>query len=206
MKPKDFIEKYKLTKGWNYKCQDAFLQDLTSELLALLEYYKAHNNIKGFDNAIRVIRAKWDSVSKKIPYGLPEKMWSYFWAKVVVDLREMFCPEEMERRRNEAQRRREERENREEWKRYQEEMFYRMYEQVFYERLALYYLLINEAPLESFAFMGLNSNSSEDEVKAKYRDLALSFHPDRGGNMEDFVKLTEHKNKCLKWISLNKKS
>lgn len=65
MKPKEFIEKYGLETGWKAKYQNDFLQDMTSELLAFLEYNKAENNIKGFDNAVKVIRMKWDAISNK---------------------------------------------------------------------------------------------------------------------------------------------
>ncbi len=75
---------------------------LTSEFFAQLEYFKAENNIKGFDNALKVIRMKWDSISNKIPYGLPEKLWNYFFATVVAPARENLSPSEMERRRKEA--------------------------------------------------------------------------------------------------------
>jgi hypothetical protein len=71
MKPKEFIEKYNLANGWNPRKQSQFLTDMTSELIALLELNHAQNNIKGFDNAVHVIRMKWDVISNKIPYSHP---------------------------------------------------------------------------------------------------------------------------------------
>ncbi len=61
MKPKEFIQKYGIENGWNPKHQNNFIQDLSSELLAFLELNKALNNIKGFENAVKVIRMKWAS-------------------------------------------------------------------------------------------------------------------------------------------------
>ena len=68
MKPKEFIEKYGIQGGWNPKHQTNFLQDFTSELIVMLEYNKAVDNIKGFDNALRTIRQKWDAISNKIRF------------------------------------------------------------------------------------------------------------------------------------------
>lgn len=113
MKPKEFITKYHLERGWNSRVQKPFLQDFTNELIAFLEFFNAQNNIRGFDNAVKVIRSKWDAVSRKIPYGLPDKLWSYFWATVVCKLREELCPVEvkrMEARKAEWERRQAERE------------------------------------------------------------------------------------------------
>ena len=56
MKPKEFIEKYGIQGGWNHKHQTNFLHDFTIELIVMLEYNKAVDNIKGFDNALRTIR------------------------------------------------------------------------------------------------------------------------------------------------------
>ena len=97
MKPKEFITKYHLERGWNSRVQKPFLQDFTNELIAFLEFFNAQNNIRGFENAVKVIRSKWDAVSHKIPYGLPDKLWSYFWATVVCKLREELCPVEVKR-------------------------------------------------------------------------------------------------------------
>ena len=64
MKPKEFIERFNIAGGWRSAIQDEFLAKMTSELLAFCEYYKAADNIKGFENAVKVIRMKWDDISK----------------------------------------------------------------------------------------------------------------------------------------------
>ena len=96
MKPKNYIEKHKMMQG--HFSHDEFIQDLSSELLAFCEMYKASDNIKGFDNAVKVIRMKWDAISNKIPFGLPDKLWNYFYATTVVKLREELCSREMSAR------------------------------------------------------------------------------------------------------------
>ena len=106
MKPKEFIEKYGIQGGWNPKHQTNFLQDFTSELIVMLEYNKAVDNIKGFDNALKTIRQKWDAISNKIRFGLPEGMWRYFFATVVVKLREEMCSREVQARKERAEEKR----------------------------------------------------------------------------------------------------
>ena len=206
MKPKDFIEKYNLSKGWNKYKQNEFLTDMTSELLALLETYHAENNIKGFDNAVNVIKMKWDAIDKKIPFGLPEKLWGYYFATTIAKIREQMCPAEMQHRREEAAKRKAEWERRkrerEEWER----DFYGFggFDYWFYSHLAAMFLKTSAKPVESFAVLGLSEDASEEEVKKTYRKLSMETHPDRGGDKEKFIAVTEAKNKILSWFDNNK--
>ena len=208
MKPKDFILKYGLNNGWNKYKQNEFLSDMTSELLALLETYQAENNIKGFDNAVNVIRMKWDAIDKKIPYGIPEKLWNYYFATTIAKIREQMCPTEMARRREEAAKRKAEWERREAerkfWERELYGDFFGDFYSSFYERLAAMYLKIVAKPTESFKVLGLDENATEDDVKTAYRKLSLETHPDRGGDKDQFIAVTEAKNKCLSWLENNK--
>ena len=201
MKPKEFIQHFGIERGWRPQVQKEFLASMTSEFLAFLEYNKAADNIKGFDNAVKVIRMKWDAISNKIPYGLPEKLWSYFWATTVVKLREEFCPRETERRRAEAAERKAQWERMQQLRKERREFYENAYREAMYERIALLYMILNSAPTEAFDFLGLQSNASEDEIKQRYREMSLTMHPDKGGNQEQFIYLTECKNKCLKWAS-----
>ena len=36
---------------------------------------------------------------------------------------------------------------------------------------------------------GLKKSSSDDDIKKKYRELILKFHPDKGGDEEEFKKI-----------------
>lgn len=202
MKPKEYIQYFQLEKGWNTKVQEEFLQKLTSELLAFLEYNKAVNNIKGFDNAVKVIRMKWDSISNKIPNGLPEKLWSYFWATTVSKLREELCPREMEIRRKEAEERRKERELYKEQQRRLNEMLWGdfFFDDIF-ERLFAAAFAMPVVPADSFQYLGLPETATSDEIKKRFREMSMTLHPDHGGKQEDFIQLTEHKNRCLKWAN-----
>lgn len=43
--------------------------------------------------------------------------------------------------------------------------------------------------------------SSAEDIKARYRELSKTLHPDMGGNAEDFGKLTEASVQCLQYIN-----
>jgi curved DNA-binding protein CbpA len=42
---------------------------------------------------------------------------------------------------------------------------------------------------EHYETLGVNKNSSQDEIKKAFRKLSLKHHPDRGGNNEKFQKI-----------------
>lgn len=204
MKPKEFIEKYGIQGGWNPKHQTNFLQDFTSELIVMLEYNKAVDNIKGFDNALRTIRQKWDAISNKIRFGLPEGMWRYFFATVVVKLREEMCSREVQARKERAEEKRRAWEARQEARRAWEQQWDDLFRESIYERLFMSMLILSATPTESFAFMELPTTATEEDIKQKFRELAMKYHPDKGGDKDKFTALLEHKNKCLKWATRNK--
>lgn len=52
--------------------------------------------------------------------------------------------------------------------------------------------------------MGLSTDATEEDIKTKFRELAIKYHPDKGGDKDKFTALLEHKNKCLKWAARNK--
>ena len=45
--------------------------------------------------------------------------------------------------------------------------------------------------MDYYKVLGVNENSSDDEIKKAYRKLSLKHHPDRGGNAEEFKKINE---------------
>lgn len=170
----------------------------------MLEYNNAVDNIKGFDNALRTIRQKWDAISNKIRFGLPEGMWRYFFATVVVKLREEMCSREVQARKEIAEEKKKAWEARQEARRAWERQWYDLFRESIYERLFTSMLRLSATPTESFEFMELPTTASEDDIKTKFHELAIKYHPDKGGNQDNFIALLEHKNKCLKWATRNK--
>lgn len=44
---------------------------------------------------------------------------------------------------------------------------------------------------DAYQLLGVDSNCSDDKLKKKYRELAKSKHPDKGGDPEEFKKINE---------------
>jgi len=210
MKPKEYIKKYNLIAGWKRSYQDNFLADLTSELFAFLEMLNAFDNPQKFDNALNMIRNKWDAISNKIPYGLPEGMWRYYYATTVLKIRKETCPTETNRIEREREERRLEYEERKRRQAEEDAYFQRIREerQKAWEKMrdAYFFMLFSGfklPPLNEFRILGLTKDATADEVRSAYRELTIKYHPDRGGDQEKFVQITEAKNKCLAWINRN---
>jgi hypothetical protein len=194
MKPIGYIRKYKLDKTKRFD-HNKFIADLTLDFLTLLEVGKGNENIKGFENAIRAIRMKWDGIDNKTR-ALPEKLWKYFYATVVAKMREEIFPEEMKQRKEKKERWKKYKEQEKAWRREEERMFFDSY-------IDLFAHLFGNVPLpvDDFSTLGLTDGATADEVKQAYRKLAMKHHPDKGGNQATFVKITEAKNKCLAFLS-----
>ena len=45
--------------------------------------------------------------------------------------------------------------------------------------------------MDYYKLLGVNQNSSQEEIKKAYRKLSLKHHPDRGGDAEEFKKINE---------------
>ena len=98
------------------------------------------------------------------------------------------------------------RRQREHWRRCREEeekMWNDMARDAYFERLAMLLLSISAVPTSSFQYINLETTASQDEIKKRYRELSIKAHPDAGGSQEEFINLTDHKNKCLKWAQMN---
>lgn len=92
MKTKEIIQAANLTRGFDKKRQDVFFDLLTDELLATYDSYRVKDSDRHFNAALKVVRSKWDAISTKIPYGLSEGVWRFFYAKWVAPMKEELCP------------------------------------------------------------------------------------------------------------------
>ena len=194
MKTKEYVKKYKLNESGKFNHSE-FVSDLTIDFLTLLEVGKAQKNIKGFDNAVRAIRMKFDAINNKTVGCIPEKLWKYFFATVIAKIREECFPIEMKRRADQAKERREFWEERKKW---------RQEENDFWERAFFHNLLASifktRIPEESFQLLGLAIKSTVEEVKVSFRKLVMVHHPDKGGSKSKFEGIVEAKNKCLAYL------
>lgn len=195
MTTKEYVLKYNLSNSNKFNHLD-FCKDLASEFICLLEYNKADNNIKGFDNAVRCIRMKFDAISNKTLGVFPEKLWNYFFATVIVKLREEMCKVEMEQRRILSEKKKKDWEEREERRKFADGFWDRSFFHFLFD------MVHREKPVDDFAVLGLSGNASASDVKTAYRELSMKHHPDKGGKQEHFIKLTDSKNKCLSWLEV----
>jgi len=190
MKTAEYVKKYNLDKGVNFS-HNEFVIDLTADFTALLEVGNSTKSFKGYNNAINAIRMKWDAVNNKTMGQLPEKLWNYFYATVIAKLRENIFPEEMQAQREKRQRAQE---RREEYRRFEEREF-SFYD--WYGDLLLSMLAGMAIPTSSFALLDLEPTATKEEVNSRYRELCMIHHPDKGGKQENFIAITEAKNKAM---------
>lgn len=200
MKPIGYIRKYKLDKKKHFN-HKAFVADLTCDFMTLLEVGNGMENIKGFENAIRAIRMKWDGIDNKTR-SLPESLWKYFYATVVAKMREELFPEEMKERASKKEQRRK-------YHGYAHRghkgtsygYYFDFFGSGFFDELLKRMAGQITKPSDDFETLGLTDEATADEVKQAYRKLAMTHHPDKGGNQATFVKITEAKNKCLAFLA-----
>jgi hypothetical protein len=197
MTTKEYIKKYELNVNNKFN-HNEFVDDMKSELIILLELNKANDNIKGFDNAVRCIKMKWDAVANKTLGIFPEKLWNFFFATVVVKLKNELCGREMQKRKESYEHRKANRDR-------QNEFFDNEFKSDFWQRIWIANLLadIKKVPAEAFIVLCIKNieNIAIADVQSAYRALALKHHPDKGGKQEDFIKITEAKNKCIAWLN-----
>lgn len=54
----------------------------------------------------------------------------------------------------------------------------------------------------SLKALSLPEDADEAAVRARYKELVMTAHPDRGGSVEQFQQLTEHRDEALKQVKL----
>jgi len=200
MTTREYVKKYNLS-ATNKFDHTEFVEDLLMDFMTLLEVGKSPTkglNVKGFENTVNALRQKWNGIhNKTVDGGLPEKLWGYLYAAKIAKMRDELFPKEMEQRRVEREEKKQAYEQR---KRDYEEMD-SMFDNFFFNSMFASMFSKRACPTESFRALGLDSTAGADEVKSSYRKLSHESHPDKGGNKDTFIAITEHKNKCLAYIS-----
>ncbi|HLO91544.1 MAG TPA: J domain-containing protein [Lentimicrobium sp.] len=199
MKTKEYIEKYGLDKPKQNFNHQEFVGDLTADFFALLEVGNSRENIKGFENAVRAIRMKYDGINNKTVGCLPEGIWKYFYATVVAPLRDRLFPEvlaerERIRKEREAYRRREA-----EFEREMFGSFFFDWDNMIKDFLSA--MIVSAKPVRSFEVLGLSVDASAEDVKSKFRELSFLHHPDKGGSQDKFIEIVDAKNRCLAYLN-----
>lgn len=91
MKPKEIIYKAGIVNGVNARNQDEFLDLMITELKNTYSAFAKDDSERHFTASVKEIRDKWDAISNKIPYGLPEGLWRYFYARIM-NYKKRVCP------------------------------------------------------------------------------------------------------------------
>lgn len=196
MKTKEYVSKYNLSKGDKFNHTD-FVSDLTIDFISLLEVGNATESLKGFENAVRAIRMKWDAINNKTLGQLPDKLWGYFYATTIAETKERLFPEQLKAIREEQERRQKQWQDRKE----QEDREANGFFDWLFDRMEF-----SHTPHKELSLLNLDNNASVEDIKSAYRKMALKSHPDVGGNPKTFVELTEAKNTCLAWAQKNQKT
>lgn len=92
MNTQSYVRKYNLSKDTNFNHSD-FIADFAIDFISMIEYHGSSININNWDNVITQINKKWEAINNKTIGNLPDKLWNYFWATIVVPLKEQTFPE-----------------------------------------------------------------------------------------------------------------
>jgi hypothetical protein len=95
MKPKEYVDKYKLNNVHPDPCLNEFVRDLTADFKALIELHQQVAwNFNKFRVCVKDIRLKFDSISRRSTHSsINEKLWNYFYASVVGPIKDEMFPE-----------------------------------------------------------------------------------------------------------------
>ena len=198
MKTKEYVKKYELNINSKFDHTE-FISDLTFDFITLLEVGKSKENIKGFDNTVRAIRMKWDAINNKTIGQLPDKLWSYFWATVIVKMKEQLFPEVIKRQNEERAEKKRQHEEYKKWKKQEFGSGFSDYNAFFQMMMAK--MMSKLKPTSSFEKLELSDTATIEEVQSSYRKLSMKHHPDKGGKQDKFIEITEAKNKCLAYLN-----
>ena len=208
MKTKEYVDKYDLANTTKFD-HSLFVDDLNLDFIDTLAKSKGYEVYKGFTAAIRTIKEKFDSISKKAKEPLPDKLWKYIFATRVAPARKQFhekaFAKDIEAKQKEK-----------EWKKQQRWEEEDLVKDIF-ERFSAYGAFMSSNPfLKTFirdlfngpqgistdvrhalSVLGLDESATKEEVLTNFRRLAHEHHPDKNGNPIIFMEILAAKNKCM---------
>lgn len=201
MKPKEYLKKYNL-ESTNFFNHGEFIADFASDFMTTIDLLSQNNQLsyERFKTVVKEIRQKWDGISNKTKgTGLPDKLWNYFYATVIVKTRDQFFGDMLMKQKAAHE------EKQRKWKEYHDPFAYRerifnsFFANMFHDMMSL--LSSIAIPQKAFDLLGLSTDCSVEDVNKAYRLLSLKYHPDKGGDREIFEALTNAKNKCLLYLN-----
>lgn len=94
MKTKELIIKVGLDKGFTKSKGEKLVKLLGEDFRERLVRYNIDGSeYKKFQNVVNEIKSKWDSISNKVPYGLSDGLWSYFYTSQICEIRDEMFPQ-----------------------------------------------------------------------------------------------------------------
>lgn len=91
MKTNEIIDNSGISLGVNANNQEKFFALMVNELESIYNGFGQKDSERHFEASVKQLRVKWDSVSRKIRYGLPDKLWGYFYATEVIKKKRELC-------------------------------------------------------------------------------------------------------------------
>lgn len=214
MKPKDYIKKYNI-EIFDHFDHSMFVADLTVDFQTQVEYQKSvgQYTFSHFENIVKQIKQKFDSISNKSKMSIEkwDKLWKFFYASIVVKVRDEDFGEFLDKQKSQKEEKR--RENswryRTEYDFYAGSMFDELYRRFFKQffgndfggDFGFFNLSSRSIPTNEFSELGLKAESCTiDDVNISFRKLALIHHPDKGGSASKFQNILEAKNRCIMYL------
>lgn len=188
-----------------------FVKYLTKDLLTLTAFHRQQNwNYAKFQNCVKEIKQKFDSISYKAMEPLPEKLWRYFYATVVIPLRDQEFGEFLEKSRKAAERQRQEQwawtyagtERQDQGETFKDDYFDFLFRAFFKSSFTDFIkktVTVDRVPAAELERFGLSDPATEQEIKKAYRSLCMTHHPDRGGTSAQFMEITDAKDRLLSY-------
>jgi hypothetical protein len=187
------------------------------------------STVERFDHVIIEMRQKWDGIDRKTRGGLSEGLWKFFYATILIEKKKEIFPEwakRVEEERAEASKiyKAKQDKRKKEWEEREEAKKRNAFYDIDSERLFEYIKNIlgeasfrkfmqgefwtysnynspsvNYSLTESFQILGISEEATEQEIKKAYRQLAHKYHPDKGGDHAEFIKVTQALQECMKY-------
>lgn len=198
MKPKEYVKKYKLDSPGTIVNREEFISDLMHDFMATIDMLKERKqlNYARFQCVISEFHEKLDSIRRRSTVS-PEffdGVRKYFYATVIVKLKEELFGDFLR-----GQARERERRSREDFEfGFGWNFWGNMFKNFWGDMMKS--VLTPRVPAASATRMGLPLEFTKEDVNARYRELAKICHPDKGGREEDFKQLLEDKSKCLAYV------
>lgn len=194
MKPVEWLTKYgnKLDEG---EKRYIFAQEFIQEFDRSVSEAHGYSNLRGYEQAIRVLRAKWDAIGMRRGSSLDERLWKWIYASYIAPTREEAFPKEMEQRRKEK----EERRQWSAWNKGWSESFFGPH---FFDHEFEREVLKEDISLkEACNTLNISTEASLAELSRARRIAALKHHPDIGGSTEAMVAINVAYDTCYKAFS-----